>query len=214
MTDRYRVSLAVVLGLVSFCVLSVVVFAVRNWSNPPFAFETESTDGAEGMPFTIVVPDGWKATPSEDETRDEKGARTYEWISNQGKTGISIAVKDVMKDGKTFDGVATPFVWTSDDVANIVAFMRNETGDLYKDFSEEDVVISAAPDMIGGAKAVRALQQCQKPCYVEGGAATTVRYLIDAPDRLFILEVTAGTGTSTADLLNEADAVVRTFKGE
>lgn len=212
MNDIKRTGLIVLSVLAAVSVLSVVVFAARNWSNPPYATVTSTTTAS--LPFTIVAPDDWKTTLSTDATRDEKGLRTYEFLSSPDKVGASVAVRDVTKDGRSFEEIANGFVWTSDDVAKIVAFMKDETGDLYKDFSDKDVLISAAPDTVNGAKAVRAIQQCLKPCYVEGGAATTVRYLVDATDRVYVIEVTAGTGTNTADLLNEADAVVRTFREE
>ena len=210
MNDTKRIAGIILGSLATLCLASVAIFAARNWSNPPVLFVTDAADA----PHSIVAPPDWKTTPSADTTRDEKGARTYEWIASAGANGVSVAVKDAMKDGKTFDEIANGFVWTNDDVQKIVAFMKDETGDLYKDFSEEDVLISSGADTINGAKAVRAIQQCLKPCYVEGGAATTVRYIVDATDRVYILEVTAGTGTNTADLLNAADAVVRTFKAE
>jgi len=209
MTDSNRAALTILSVLGTLCVLSVAVFAVRNWSNPPVSFVTDAN-----APYTIVAPSDWKTTRSTDATRDEKGARTYEWIASPTANGVSVVVKDVMKEGRPFEEIANAFVWTNDDVAAIVALMKDETGDLFKDFSETDVLISSGADTIDGAKAVRAIRQCLKPCYVEGGAATTVRYVVDGSDRVYILEVTVGTRANTADLLNEADAVVRTFRAE
>ncbi len=210
MTDTNRALLAILSVLAALCVLSVAVFAIRNRSNPSVSIGTD----AVAAPYSIVVPTDWKTTASTDSTRDEMGARTYEWIASPDANGANVAVKDALKDGKTFEEIANGFVWTNDDVGEIVAFMKEETGDLYKDFSEKDILISSGADTINGAKAVRAIRQCQKPCYVEGGAATTVRYIVDAPDRVYVLEVTTGTGTMTVNLLNEADAAVRTFKAE
>ncbi len=194
----------------ALCVVSIAVFAARNWSNVPYITMPSSVPA--DLPFSIVAPDGWKTTASTDDTRDEKGARTYEWLSSAGTGGVSVAVKDVMKNGNSFEQIANGFIWTNDDVARTVAFMKDEAGDLYKDFSDKDILISAAPDTVNGAKAVRAIQQCLKPCYVEGSAATTVRYVVDGYDRVYVLEVATGTTPKTADLLNDADAVVRTFK--
>jgi hypothetical protein len=210
MNDTKRIAGIILASLAALCLASVAIFAARNWSNPPVSIGSDDLDA----PYSIVAPDGWKTTPSTDATRDESGVRTCEWIASPSANGVSVAVKDAMKDGKTFEEIAGGFVWTSDDVARLVALMKEETGDLYKDFSETDVLISSGADTINGASAVRAIQQCLKPCYVEGAAATTVRYIVDALDRVYILEITTGTGTNTAALLNEADAVVRTFKAE
>jgi len=214
MNDIRRTGLIVFSALATLCVFSIVTFAAINWSNVPASTNGTEVPVNQDARFTIVAPDDWKTTLSTDATRDEKGLRTYEFLSSAGSVGVNVAVKDVMKEGRPFEQIANGFVWTSDDVAKIVAFMKDETGDLYKDFSDKDVLISAAPDTINGAKAVRAIQQCLKPCYVEGGAATTVRYVVDAIDRVYVIEVTTGTSPKTADLLNEADAVVRTFKAE
>lgn len=210
MNDTKRTAGIIVASLAGLCLASVAIFAARNWSNPPVSFGADVLEA----PYSIVAPDGWKTTPSTGAARDEMGARTYEWIASPSANGVSVAVKDVMKDGRPFGEIANGFIWTSADVAAVVAFMRDEAGDLYKDFSESDVLISSGEDVVSGAKAVRAIRQCLKPCYVEGGAATTVRYIVDGSDRVYVLEVTAGTGSNTADLLNEADAVVRTFRAE
>ncbi len=214
MNDIKRTGLIVLSALAAVSVLSVVVFAARNWSSPPYATGGANVPANEVLPFSIVAPANWKTTVSADATRDEKGLRTYEFLTSPNANGVNVTVRDVTKDGKTFEEISNGFVWTNDDVAKIVAFMKDETGDLYKDFSERDVLISEAPDTVNGAKAVRAIQQCLKPCYVEGGAATTVRYIVDATARVYVIEVTTGTGPKTADLLNEADAVVRTFKAQ
>ncbi len=210
MNDTKRTAGIVLASFAALCLASVAIFAARNWSNPPVSFGADVL----GAPYSIVAPEGWKTTPSTDATRDEMGARTYEWIASPNANGVSVAVKDVAKASKSFEEIASGFVWMNDDVTEIVAFMKEEAGDLYKDFSATDVLVSSGEDVVNGAKAVRAIRQCLKPCYVEGGAATTVRYVVDGSDRVFVLEVTAGTGANTADLLNEADAVVRTFRAE
>lgn len=210
MNDTKRAVGIAIASFAGLCVVSIAVFAARNWSNPPVSIVADDLDA----PYSIIAPTDWKTTPSTDETRDEDGLRTYEWIASPSANGVSVAVKDAMRDGKTFEEIASKFVWTSDDVTMLVAFMKEEAGELFKDFSDKDVLISSGADTIDGAKAVRAIRQCLKPCYVEGGAATTVRYVVDGKDRVYVLEVTTGTGATTADLLNEADAVVRTFRAE
>lgn len=232
--------------LVGFALVSVVVFAARNWNGAPSEVGTiassapEKSVGTEMAPaaatdttkaapaaasvprdwgFSLALPEGWTTTAQTDSARGSDGVRRDGWIMSGVPTDAfgadlnvsTIVVTDVSKNGRPFTEVANPYLWTDADVEKIVAFMRSEAADLFPDFSAADVLIDSSTDEIGRSVAIRATQQCLKPCYVEGGAATTVRYLIDAPEVVYVLDVTVGTSENTASILNAADAVVRTF---
>ncbi len=219
--------------LVGLALVSMVVFAARNWNAKPADVGTiaasgggasNGTSSSASTPaawgFTLDLPDGWIVTTPKDAKRSDDGERTDGWVASGVPTDAfgadlnvsTIAVTDVAKEGRSFTQVANAYVWTDEDVQKIVAFMKAEAGDLFPDFSASDVLIESSADSVGGFAAIRATQQCLKPCYIEGGAATTVRYMIDAPDLVYLLDVSVGTSPNAADLLNAADAVVRTFK--
>lgn len=225
--------------LVGLALVSAVVFAARNWtaspatvgtiassapasadasSKPPSKDASTLTSVPEAWGFSLALPEGWTIRAAADGQLDED-ARVRGWIMSGVPTSTggadlnvsTVTVRDVAKDGRTFDEVANAYVWTDADVQEIVSFMQSEASDLFPDFSAEDVLVASAPDAIGGAAAIRATEQCLKPCYIEGGAATTVRYIVDAENVVYLFDVTVGTSTKAADLLNAADAVIRTF---
>ncbi len=230
-------TMLLVSALVGLGLLSVLVFAARNWGavapatvgsivTMPDAPDEPDPPPSEPMPaavpddwgFSLNIPEGWVVTDSNDDERIHSEL-IEGWIASGvpenafgGDLSVStITVMNVAKDGRSFTDVVDGYVWVAGDVQEIVAFMREEAGDLFPDFSEKDVLISAAVDTVGGSAAMRATRQCLKPCYIEGGAVTSVRYIIDAPDVVYVLEVSVGTSPNAADLLNAADAVVRTF---
>lgn len=200
-----------ILGLLSaVIVLSVAstgYFIVTHSRVAPPAGSEENAVPADDLPFTMDVPEGWTETRYEEEDRVE-GVRTYAKIEGEAV----IFVRDVMKNGKNFDEVAAEFVWDETDADAIAALMVAEASELFPNFSKQDVRVSSVDDTIGGLAAVHSTLQCLKPCYVEDGASTTVRYIVDAPDRVYILQVELGMSASASARLNAADAVVRTFQ--
>lgn len=229
--------------LLAACALALtgaaVYFSVANWQMPaasnvavptpgesePAQQEAKAESGEDASDpdagaFALDVPGDWVVTKNRNAGRDD-GVRTYEWISNAemeypyvGSGLVLIQVQDELKDGRSFDEVAATHVWDEADVRETVEFMSGEAGDAFPNFSEEDIIIDSAEDAVNGRRAIRATQQCLKPCYIEGGAATTVLYVIDAPDRVYALRVQTGTSEKTEGLLREADAIVRTFRAE
>lgn len=161
--------------------------------------------------FTLEIPEGWIVEGSDDEERSADGRMTYGWL--YGGTSAKIRVQDVEKDGASFDEVLVAHEWNDADAEKIVAFMREEAAETFPDFSAEDILVGTTYDQIGTALAARSMLQCLEPCYVQDGAATNVTYFIDAPDRVYLLTVSTGIqADAAADVLNAADAVVRTFQ--
>ncbi len=167
--------------------------------------------------FAVELPEGWVSVAADGNERIAGGTYLYGWMYNEPDDGalepdVRITVTDVLKDGASFDDVLTERAWDDADVAEIVAFMRAEAAEAFPDYSEEDVSVSTTYDQIGTALAARSMLQCLKPCYIEGAAQTNVTYFIDAPDRVYLFGVSTDTRSEAADFLNEADAVVRTFR--
>jgi hypothetical protein len=168
----------------------------------------------------VDVPDGWVVRGLGDDKRLPDGTMTYGWLYNR-ESGepwdpgvVSIEIKDALTEGSTFEDVTAALAWDQADVEKIVAFMSAEAADVFPDYSAADVRVSMDADEIGGMPAKRNMLQCLKPCYIEGAAQTNAVYFVDGGDRVYVLNVTTGTQSKTADLLNQADAVVRTFRLE
>jgi hypothetical protein len=170
--------------------------------------------------FSVQLPDGWELSDvGSAGKRNNEGELWYGVVDSDVSENaysdadvVRVVLKDVLKNGRGFDEVVQGLSWDAGDVKDIVAFMRENTSEVFPDFSEKDVRVSLSQDTVGSAVATVATRQCLKPCYIEGGAQTTVRYLIDAVDRVYVLEITAETSTKTADQLNAATAVVKTFR--
>lgn len=168
--------------------------------------------------FAMDILPGWSVRGFDDESRLSDGTTTYGWVYNTvademtDPDVVQIQIKDALKEGKTFDEVVSALAWDDADVREIVAFMSEEAAEAFPDYSEEDVSVSMTYDEIGGSLAARNMLQCQKPCYIEGAAQTNVIYFVDAPDRVYLLVVSTNTQSTTADFLNAADAVIRTFR--
>lgn len=168
--------------------------------------------------FTLKVPEGWVVISTKETDRHNDGKFQYGWIYNVQPDDMSdadvvqINPYDILKDGNTFDEIVAANAWDAVDVTEIVSFMSTEAAEAFPDFSEADVTVDMADDVVNGLVAKRNTLQCLKPCYIEGAAQTHVLYFIDAPDRVYLLDVSTNTQASTADFLNKADAVVRTFR--
>ncbi len=170
--------------------------------------------------FSVQLPDEWVLSDAGSASeRNGEGVLWYGVVAS-GVSGdaysdadvVRVVLKDVLKNGREFDAVVQELSWDAQDVKDIVAFMRENASEVFPDFSEKDVRVSLSQDTVGSAAATVATRQCLKPCYIEGGVQTTVRYLIDAAERVYVLEITAETSTKTADQLNAATAVVKTFR--
>lgn len=201
---------------VSFTFVDENGVVINPDANVPSVIEDERAD-AIAWNVAFDVPEGWIVTKASAAERED-GVQTYGWLASGTPTRaddpgvVRISVADVLKEGRTFAELAAEYVWDRSDAQDIVTLMREEAAELYPDFSEQDVLVATAPDTIGGKTAVRSTLQCLKACYVEGGATTKVRYLVDDGDRMHVFEVTTGTSEHTAELLNAADAVVRTSR--
>ena len=193
-------------------------------SGSPLLVETD-THFVVAQNFSLQIPETWDMIPSIDSGLLQSdrihgelfygnvfSSEVQEDVAYSDPETVRVMIKDVLKNGRSFESIVSEYVWDETDVAEIVAFMKSEATDIFPDFSENDVRVSVSVDQIGTSSATIATRQCLKPCYIEGGAQTTVRYLIDAADRVYILEIIAETSTNTVDQLNGATAVVKTFR--
>jgi len=178
----------------------------------------EGTQTVESDRYALQIPSGWIVVASKETERRNDGTLFYGWIYNEESDDMSdpgvvkITIKDALKNGRSFEEVVAAHAWDEADVKEIVAFMSTEAAEAFPDFSESDVKVDMADDEIGGIAVKRNTLQCLKPCYIEGAAQTYVTYFVNASDRVYLLDVSTNTQETTADFLNAADAVVRTFQ--
>ena len=199
---------------------SPTVSATTESGAPPFLVREAGSTTVRGNGFTLDVPASWIVGDVGSDVREEDGRLQYGWMANRepqamdaGEDLVLVAVYDVLKDDDhSYAGIVEDHAWDATDVRNIVSFMTSELGEMYPDFSEADVRTEVTDETIADEPVKKAMLQCLKPCYVEGGATTSVYYFVDAPDRVYLIYVSAAYSELGETLLAEADAVAKTFR--
>lgn len=192
--------------------------AASDDSSTLMLFRVDGTQTVASDRFMIDLPAGWSVTGADSIDRAADGTLLYGWLYNAPTDDITnsdlvrISISDVAKADSTFDDVVAAHAWDDADASEIVRFMSTEASELFPDYSASDVKVSLEDASINGFAVKRNMLQCLKPCYIEGAAQTDVIYFFDASDRVYLLSVYTNTLPATADFLNAADAVVRTFR--
>jgi len=186
----------------------------------PYLARVEASTLVRGNGFSLDVPAAWAVGDVQADARELDGRLQYGWMANRqpiamdsGENLVIVSVYDVLKDEEIdYDAVVATHAWDADDVKAIVSFMKSEASDIYPDFSEADVRTEVIDETIAGEPVKKATLECLKPCYIEGGATTSIYYFVEAPDRVYLIYVTVAKDAQSEALLAEADAVVKTFR--
>lgn len=192
-------------------------------ATPPPAFaRVNSSTTVQGEGFTIDVPTDWVLFAPNSANRLGDGRRDLGIVQNKpsedmGATEgiVTINIYDVAETSDlSYEKIVKGYGWDDEDVAHIVAFMKDEASDIFPDYSAADVKTETTQVDIDGEQATKTSLTCLKPCYIEGGAETMAYYFVDDQERVYLLFASTGTGDQATDLLAQAEAVIKTFKRE
>ncbi|HBK34887.1 hypothetical protein A2239_00310 [Candidatus Uhrbacteria bacterium RIFOXYA2_FULL_40_9] len=187
--------------------------------SPEEVTELTRFDGAhvQGNGFSLQVPENWLVDASSFTDRSSTGARLHGWISNGVSNDaytdpdiITITIKDVEKEGRTQNEIVSEFGWDESDIDARVQFMQEYAYEKYW-ITAADVSVKNGAIEINGAVVPRSEMRCEKTCYLEGSAVTTVLYAIEGDELVYLVSVATGTNEQTDVFLAQAEEVIKTF---
>lgn len=166
--------------------------------------------------FSIETPEEWVvSTQGQNENQEiialRSGGDDAEAFRNLEIVNLNVLF--FLKNDTTFEQIKAEKIKNQDDAEAAVKIMIEGTSSPFNEITIDDIKISLEEIQLNNnLMAFKNTYQCLKSCDLDGGPYTLTQYLIEADDKIFLINCLTGIDEKAEALRLVAEQVVKTFQ--